>query len=273
MLNAENSALLQPRSAEPARRLSVHAAAMSALAPRRGTAANDISGTQTSGAVVEYLLEARNAARDLGLGTWEFAVDLPALRAAGGTDSELRWALVMRFAEHRVEVTTRGATERSFRAVANLQLMDKSCFVLTAAGEEFATKAQRPARPRVFPRSPSPEGVVCRLPAGGPGLNPHWDPDCRVLRVGEATVKAYRVPAANQELILGAFEELRWPPSIDDPLPPRDGLDPKRRLHDTINSLNRNQLRCLLKFRGKGDGQGVSWEFHQIATRLPPDCV
>jgi hypothetical protein len=265
-----DSILLQPKRGESARRLSVYAGKMSTLALRRRTVANDISGTKSSCAI-EYLLEARHAARNLGLDAWEFAVDLHGLRAAGITDSEVRWALVMRYVEQRVEVTTLGDTDRSFRDVANLQLTEKSCFVLTAAGEEFAKKAALGVRPHVFRRSP--EEVVCRFPVGGLGLGPQWDSDCRVLRVGEATVKEYKVPAANQELILATFEELRWPPTIDDPLPPREGLDPKRRLHDTINSLNRNQQRCLLKFRGKGDGQGVSWEFHHIPTRLPPDPV
>jgi len=63
-----------------------------------------------------------------------------------------------------------------------------------------------------------------------------------------------------QEVILMAFEEEHWPPRIDDPLPVHPDLIPKRRLHDTIKSLNRNQKTCLIRFRGDGTGEGIRWE-------------
>ena len=47
---------------------------------------------------------------------------------------------------------------------------------------------------------------------------------------------------------------------IDDPLPLKAAIDPKRRLHDTINSLNRNQRGRRLRFLGDGSGQAVCWE-------------
>jgi hypothetical protein len=78
--------------------------------------------------------------------------------------------------------------------------------------------------------------------------------------VGELVVKRFKAPAANQETILAAFEEEEWPPRIDDPLPPSPDLEPKRRLHDTINSLNRNQKKQLLRFFGDGSGMGIRWE-------------
>jgi len=37
--------------------------------------------------------------------------------------------------------------------------------------------------------------------------------------------------------------------------------DSKRRLHDTINSLNRNQKQSLIRFLGDGKGEGIRWEF------------
>ena len=54
-------------------------------------------------------------------------------------------------------------------------------------------------------------------------------------------MKQYRVPSFCQEAILEAFEEEGWPPAIDDPLPPHPEQDPKRRLRNTIKSLNANQ--------------------------------
>ena len=54
-------------------------------------------------------------------------------------------------------------------------------------------------------------------------------------------VKRFKVPAPNQEMILAAFEEESWPVRIDDPLPVHPCLAAKRRLHETITSLNRHQ--------------------------------
>ncbi len=59
--------------------------------------------------------------------------------------------------------------------------------------------------------------------------------------------------------MLSAFEEEGWPPTIDDPLPPVAGMDAKRRLHDTINRLNRNQKHRLIRFGGNGRGRAVCW--------------
>ena len=64
----------------------------------------------------------------------------------------------------------------------------------------------------------------------------------------------------NQELVLVSFEEQGWPECIHDPIPPRDGLDSKRCLHDTIKRINRGQLAPLLRFHGDGNGQAVYWE-------------
>ncbi|MFZ1936778.1 MAG: hypothetical protein WCB27_08125 [Thermoguttaceae bacterium] len=59
---------------------------------------------------------------------------------------------------------------------------------------------------------------------------------------------------------LAVFEEERWPPRIDDPLPWKSDIDPQRRLHDTINSLNRHQRQQLVHFSADGLAQGIRWE-------------
>ena len=89
---------------------------------------------------------------------------------------------------------------------------------------------------------------------------PIWDRDRRKLSFGPHLVKHFKVPAPNQELILQSFEEESWPMRLDDPLPYHAAIDPKRRLHDTINSLNRNQRVPLLRFLGDGNGQAILWE-------------
>jgi hypothetical protein len=49
-------------------------------------------------------------------------------------------------------------------------------------------------------------------------------------------------------------------------LSPSPDVEPKRRLHDTINSLNRNQKNQLLRFFGDGSGTGIRWEFADKAA-------
>jgi len=73
-------------------------------------------------------------------------------------------------------------------------------------------------------------------------------------------VKRFRQPAASQELILMAFDEEGWPPSILDPLPPRPGLDRQARLHQTISNLNRWQNQPGIHFFGNGRGKTICWE-------------
>ena len=106
---------------------------------------------------------------------------------------------------------------------------------------------------------PGPQTLSRDLLSQGRPL-PHWDQQCRVLRVGRYVVKQYKRPSPNQELVLAAFEEEDWPQRIYDPLPPQGEQEPKCRLHDTIKWLNRNQEHCLIRFLGDGTGQGVRWQ-------------
>jgi hypothetical protein len=91
------------------------------------------------------------------------------------------------------------------------------------------------------------------------GAAPTYDRDRRSLFFLGRLVKALHRSAGNQELILLAFQELRWPPRIDDPLPIMPGKNPKKRLHDTIESLNELHEAPLLRFGGDGTGCGVRW--------------
>ena len=68
------------------------------------------------------------------------------------------------------------------------------------------------------------------------------------------------MPAANQEIILQAFQEDGWPHCIDDPLRPNKDSDAKGRLLATIKSLNRNQSAPLILFHGNGNGFQIYWE-------------
>ena len=72
-------------------------------------------------------------------------------------------------------------------------------------------------------------------------------------------MKRFKQPAANQELILEAFQEEAWPSRIDDPLHPAFDQNSKQRLHSTISNLNRCQENRLIHFEGGGDGKSVCW--------------
>jgi hypothetical protein len=91
---------------------------------------------------------------------------------------------------------------------------------------------------------------------------PHWNAAQRELWYAGQLVKRFRVRAANQELILAAFEEEGWPARVDDPLPGLAKLVlAKIRLRVQIERLNgAHATPGLLRFRGDGTGQGIVWQ-------------
>ena len=102
------------------------------------------------------------------------------------------------------------------------------------------------------------------MPAKGQDASPlHDTPGLRQpLATGDPRHGQYRFCSVTQgdDRPLAVFEEEQWPSRIDDPLPQQNGQDPKRRLHDTINSLNRKQKNGLIRFSGDGRGAGVRWK-------------
>jgi hypothetical protein len=215
---------------------------------------------------LQLLADAAACAHDVGADVWQFSVELSALRRAGLTTNECRWLVAKGLARHAREVTVPDADRRVFQNYSNLALSKRTCFVIAERGIAYANALLR-SQPRrrasdardsnaVNRRRPTPESN------GHSGtLTPTWDSDRQQLRVGRVIVKEFKVPAANQEAILAAFQEENWVPRIDDPLAPQLNQDSKRRLHDTINSLNRNQKHSLIRFLGDGKGEGIRWEF------------
>jgi hypothetical protein len=90
---------------------------------------------------------------------------------------------------------------------------------------------------------------------------PSFDAELRELWCGDRLVKRFKVPAKNQECILKVFEELGWPPCIDDPLLFEPRIRQRTRLKAAIRHLNFGQKNELLKFHGNGRGDGVRWEY------------
>ena len=247
---------------------------------------------QISGSsALAHLAEAARFARELCRDPWDFAVEVGTLRELGLTNNDLRCLVCMGLVEHKQETTAIGDTCRVFQPDRPLCFSDNACFVLSEEGFEYVSgilasrngvheagdsgsppPVRSPVSVGYGPRPATRERVAqaphllpASVPAGQNGLGkdliPKWDGQRQELRLRDIVVKQFKVPAINQERILAAFEEEGWPVLIDDPLPPHPGQDPKRRLHDTINSLNRNQKHALLRFLGDGKGEGVRWEF------------
>jgi len=216
------------------------------------------------------LLEAYRYSCDVERGVWDFAVEIDELQGAGLLRADLRWLVCKGFVEHAREIPPADDT-RAFRRGPRLRFARSSCFVLTMAGVEFVAsllehterERRRPLRGREQDDGQADE-CYSRLILGP---IPVWDRDRQELRLGEVVVKQFKVPAANQERVLAAFEEEGWPVRIDDPLPPVGEQDPKARLHDTIVALNRNQKHPLIRFYGDGTGQGVRWG--RVVSPLP----
>jgi len=207
-------------------------------------------------AAIRYLAEAAGLARDLGRDPWDFAVEIQTFRELGLTNNDLRWLICKGLLEHKQEVTAVGDSRRGFQPDRPLCFSENTCIVLSEEGLAFA-------RSELVSLATRDEAAGLSSTASRNGrsseLVPKWDRERQELRVGKIVVKQFKVPAINQERILAAFEEEGWPVQIDDPLPPHPEQDPKRRLHDTINSLNRNQKEALIQFSGNGNGQGVRW--------------
>jgi hypothetical protein len=224
-----------------------------------------VSVLRRSREALRLLMEARQYAAEVERDIWDFAVEIDTLQQAGCTNSEFRLFVCKGYVDHAKETTLAGEEARTFQRrqrPGGLTFSRRTCFVLTDAGNRFACSVL------TEPSAETPCGLVActNLVAEPPETpKPQWDRERQELRFGDIVVKQFKVPAANQERILAAFEEEDWPVRIDDPLPPNSDQDSKRRLHDTINSLNRNQKQNLIRFVGDGSGQGIRWELVESA--------
>jgi hypothetical protein len=201
------------------------------------------------------LVQSYRYTQELGCSPWDFAVELPCLREAGLTNSDVRWLLSKQYVVQGVEtIPPPEGDSRAFTPLSCLALDARSCFILTDEGIGFALGEGATPEP-----APTADGSLPNGRKSGPVL-PSWEKDRRTLFFRDQVVKHYKVPAPNQELILTVFQEERWTYRIDDPLPTASLIDRKQRLHDAIGSLNRNQRQPLIRFHGDGSGEGICWE-------------
>jgi hypothetical protein len=216
------------------------------------------------------LLQAHDYARELDQDVWNLAVELPVLRDAKVTNSDLRWMIARGYVEHALETTAADDAVRQFRRTALPSFAETTCLVLTPEGVALARQSR--LSETLVAAAPAP-AANCRLVVSDDAAHrPKWDHQRRQLRVGLDIVKEFKLPSPNQETVLMAFEEEGWPPRIDDPLPPLPQLDPRRRLHDTIKALNRKQKQYLIRFMGDGSGEGIRWELTDQVAGLAPQA-
>jgi hypothetical protein len=209
----------------------------------------------------DEFLKSQSYADSLKACIWDFAVELPCLRRLGLSNNDLRWLVAAGLVNHAIETTSDSDTVRNFERPARLRFRKRTCFVLTPKGAAVGEAAFRHHFPPAEGLAEIEHSDTPDASSRGHSLTPTWDHDRQELRIGKVIVKRFRVPAPSQEAILEAFQEEAWPPRIDDPLPPHSDQAPKRRLQETIKSLNRNQKRPLVRFLGDGNGQGVLWEY------------
>jgi len=223
------------------------------------------------------LIEAANCAKSLGVSQWAFAVELCEFRNAGISLAALRYLARLGFVDYARAIPGAQRDERSFQEMCNATFDDRTCFVLTALGRAVLTGGS--FDPALQSRSDWSEGTFARCMVGLPlqslptatNLKPSWDADMNRLMFGQVVVKEYRNPAENQRLILTVFEEEGWVRRIDDPLPPKPGVCPKKRLHQTIGALNRSRKNPIIRFAGDGTGRAVLWLMDIPMPPLEPE--
>jgi hypothetical protein len=84
---------------------------------------------------------------------------------------------------------------------------------------------------------------------------PEWDSKAGKVALRGKVIRTVAVRAKNVRAILKAFEDARWPPHVEFRF---RGIKAKRRLHETVRTLNEG-LRGI-KFFCDGSTTGVQWQ-------------
>lgn len=225
---------------------------------------------------IHLLRHAWDCAAAVGQDVWQFALEINVLRETGLANNDLRLLLSRHLLQHGDETTRPSDPRRRFRKITSLMLARRDCFVLTKTGYSCVVRAVRAgctpsgetllddqSRIVSFGTLPAHKDVMCQDSINGTtnaNIVPSWNSNLHELRLGTRVIKRFTHPAPSQERILSAFEEEQWPSAIDDPLPVQFNQDPRRRLHYTIQNLNRAQKPHRLRFFINGNGQSVRWE-------------
>jgi hypothetical protein len=170
------------------------------------------------------------------------------LQDVGLTSQGLRWLVQQGYVQHAEETTSAMDDHRIFHPTGPETYRPRTCLVLTESGVCLARQLLR-GQPSNGQRSARPNR-----------RRPCYDAERR-LRVGKTVMHRFTRPAPCQEALALGFQTCAWQYSIDNPLPRVSGKSSKKRLHDTIQDLNRNLKPALIKFHGDGTGLRVYWEW------------
>lgn len=205
---------------------------------------------------LDRLYRANKTASENNLNTWEFAIEISDLLECGISRQTLREMVLLGWVCHQREITLPNLQQREFQNEAAFAFSERSCFMITAEGEnQFCDFLKSCEMNRLDSASSGHPAAETKRPT--------WDGNLRELRLGNTVVKRFKWPAAIQFAVLERFEDLGWPSRITNPLPDKPNICPKRRLHDAIKCLNQRKENELIRFRGDGTGQGV---LVQVAT-------
>ena len=225
--------------------------------------------SESMSTALTLLLQAHRFAIEVSRDQWDFALEISNLRRAGLNESHFRWLVCKGFVKHASEVTLFGQKGRCFRPTGELNFTGTTCMILTPAGIEFADNSLTEKMYAADRRNGKPESIESEISQNGDERLPNWDPWRHELRLGNQLIKQFKHRSPNQEIILAAFQEEGWPVSVRDPLHPLQEVDSKRRLNDTIKSLNHHHhVQELIRFRGDGTGEGIIWEHVRRSDRV-----
>ena len=166
-------------------------------------------------------------------------MDLQELRYAGVAGCDLRALVRLHYVDHALDLTRDHSQCRVFRPAKNLTFTVRCCFVLTEQGVSHARRILR--KPRIADHSPDGSGARSRKRRSRRNRIPRWDASQHTLWLGDVVVKVFPHAALNQDLVLATFERHNWVRRLVDPLPLVAGMNPKRRLHDTIKPRDRSE--------------------------------
>jgi hypothetical protein len=210
-------------------------------------------GLTESGLVL--LLDAFDAASNLGCDKWQLAVEIGPLERAGADATGLRWLILKNYAEHALELTLGHDEQRSFRILRMLRFGKRSCFMLTQAGADFGLPLCESGGQMEPP-------VLVPQPAANytHGLKPRWNAELRQLWDGDTLVKEFHgKKIIDQERLLAAEEEDHWAPGIDNPFSAQGGKSSLERAQVAAEGLNRRQKVRRFHFSVDPSTERVHW--------------
>ena len=148
---------------------------------------------------------------------------------------------------------------RTFRPECPMKFGPHTCFVLTDAGVQLFRgrhlSAAAVADGHLRHDQPHTHAAIA-VP------NANMDPHSREFSAGRQSCAKTVYPAGpGLYLVLSSFQELNWPPRMDDPLPPAKNIVSAERLRDTVRRLNRCQDTHTVRFSSDGMGTGIRWKW------------